>query len=99
MKNLLLTVLLVCGIMRAFGEPVSVEVKVIDDLGTPVAGADVLVLFQNFTDPPVSETILKSDTEGMVRTQGKTPVGVTLRAWKQGTMRRRPSFPLALKNR
>lgn len=97
MKNLLLTVLLVCGIMRAFGEPVSVEVKVIDDLGTPVAGADVLVLFQNFTDPPVSETILKSDTEGMVRTQGKTPVGVTLRAWKQGHYETETEFSISPK--
>jgi hypothetical protein len=97
MKNLLLAVLLGCVVVRAIGEPVSVQVKVIDDLGAPVAGADVLVMFQDFVSPPISETVLKSDAEGMVRAQGETPVGVTLRAWKPGHYETETEFSISPK--
>ncbi len=97
MKNLLLAVLLGLGLVRALGAPVSVQVKVIDDLGTPVSGADVLVIFQDYTAKPISEQVLKSDAEGMVRTQGETPVGVTLRAWKPGHYETETEFSISPK--
>ena len=49
MKSLLFVMVLIFGAVHAFGELVSVKVKVIDDLGAPVEGADVLVLFQDYT--------------------------------------------------
>ncbi|WP_221029695.1 DUF4198 domain-containing protein [Actomonas aquatica] len=73
-----------CGSGCVFGEPVSVQVKVIDDLGTPLAGGDVLVLFQGEKAKPQGERILQSDANGVVRIQGETTYGVTLRAWKSG---------------
>ena len=97
MKNLIALMLLALGIVRAFGEPVSVQVKVIDDLGAPVVGADVLVMFQDFVSPPISERILKSDAEGMVRAQGETSVGVTLRAWKSGHYETETEFSISPK--
>lgn len=97
MKSLLSVMVLLFGAVHAFGEQVSVKVKVIDDLGAPVAGADVLVLFQDYTGSPVSERILQSDERGMVRTQGETPVGVTLRAWKAGHYETETEFSISPK--
>jgi len=95
MKNLLFVMLLGLGVIRVFGAPVSVQVKVLDDLGAPVVGADVLVIFQGYAATPISETILKSNAEGMVHTQGETPIGVTLRAWKLGHYETQTEFSIS----
>lgn len=94
MKTLLITVLFCLGLVRSVGEPVSVQVKVIDDLGTPIAGADVLVTFQSFKAKSLSEQIVQSDANGMVRAQGETKVGVTLRAWKPGHYETKGEFSI-----
>lgn len=97
MKNLLIIVLIALGFLRAVAEPVTVQVKVIDDLGAPVVDADVLVIFQGYTAKPVSEVILKSNAEGIVQTQGETPIGVTLRAWKPGHYETETEFSISPK--
>lgn len=95
MKKLPIMMLLALSALCAVGGPVSVQVKAVDDMGSPVVGANVLVLFQGHTATPVSEQILQTDAQGVVRAQGETPIGVTLRAWKPGYYETETEFSIS----
>lgn len=63
----------------------SVSVRLVDDLGQPVAGADVCIVFKSTrTDQPGDVRYLKSDEQGHVAAIGETPVGFFIEASKPG---------------
>jgi hypothetical protein len=92
MKKLLI-LMLVAAAQLASGKTVSVQV--IDDLGQPVADADVSVWFWSFVAKPQDEKKYKTDADGRVTAQGETLVGYDITVTKQGyyTARSEPYIP------
>ena len=91
MKTLLILTVCMLVSARAIAEAPSiagprtiVEVKVLDDLGAPVAGADVAVSFRSYERKPSDTQHLQSDAAGVVKTEGNTPLGVSIYVTKPG---------------
>ena len=92
MKKLLI-LMLVAAAQIASGKTVSVQIT--DDLGQPVADANVSVWFWSFIAKPQDEKKYRTDASGRVMAEGETKVGYAITVTKEGyyTARSEPYIP------